>query len=371
MRSFFSEPYEVPKFYSFPPKNSQSTLSLDEFTLECGSGASMSPQVAIGIGSAFLLLLILCVAYCDFFERYSKKSELMLWACYLGYFSIAVSPPYFYLSVFQVDFGIAYCISFAVGLLYTVLDPFVVIGHNLFFEEADPINMREGRKKLRVRNFYQGAAAPHVFFTFSLQIILFMFYASSVWENGRPCFDQLRQYHFYVVGTIVIGLHCSMEYFVNIHAGNLQNNNQYWMETLYALRKGWKVKVNTYGRQHMERRGMSPNDNRRPIRSYYATYEGRYYTSSEIGMKGWYCRLIMSVIVNGYLTWTIRTLLILQVAQSPHALDFVLNFVAAAFIVKLDDYSNWGVRDGYIEVFPPVEFVDLESPHGVRVIAEP
>jgi len=69
----------------------------------------------------------------------------------------------------------------------------------------------------------------------------------------------------------------------------------------------------------------------------------------------------MSVFVNGYLKLAVFSLMPIQVSQSPNSMDFVLNIVAAAFIVELDNYSMWALDPAMIKLESCVKEYDTTS----------
>ena len=62
-----------------------------------------------------------------------------------------------------------------------------------------------------------------------------------------------------------------------------------------------------------------------------------------VGKYECHARHWLSWLVNGLMRSILLYLMTIQVAQSPDALDFVLNVIAAVFIIDLDNYNMWGV----------------------------
>ena len=63
-----------------------------------------------------------------------------------------------------------------------------------------------------------------------------------------------------------------------------------------------------------------------------------------VGKYECHARHWLSWLVNGLMRSVLLNLITIQIAQSPDALDFVLNVVAAAvFIIEFDNYNMWGV----------------------------
>jgi hypothetical protein len=133
------------------------------------------------------------------------------------------------------------------------------------------------------------------------QLILISCYVFAAYEAGRPCFEDTRIYAFYILGILSqIGYTLTKTYFARFY-----RTYHYWRVVL-------------------ER----------------ATPLGYSYKSSaaqHIGRLELWIRFLLSVLVNEIGLIAVFVLLPIQLASSRDPFDFVLNSVAAYFIVELDD----------------------------------
>ena len=193
----------------------------------------------------------------------------------------------------------------------------------IYWDEEIPIKGEPNKyievKNMKARDIYQGSSSfIIVTAVFVAQVLLTVFYCAAVWEGGRPCFEETRQVFFYLMGNIVNSAYYLIMADTAIYVHE-HDDHYYWRYTLRAVRE----------------------------KDIVVTKRGRKMRiTSEFQ---WKTRHWMSVFVNGYLKLAVFSLMPIQVSQSPNSMDFVLNIVAAAFIVELDNYSMWGVDPAMIK----------------------
>lgn len=264
---------------------------------------------------------------------------------YLMYFI----PPIITLGIIQsTSFDIGFVSVFIISAIFFMIDPGVHYAHNLNHETRSPKKVPQHADKLsdddkvlywdeevpiegepnkytevkimRARNIYQGASSfTIVIAIFAAQLLLTLFYCAAVWESGKPCFEESRQFFFYYMGNFVKGA-CFLIMQDTVTDEHLENDRFYWRYTLQAVRKK-DISATKCGVREMR-------------------------MTSELQ---WEARHWMSVFVNGYLKLTVFFLMSIQVSQSPNSMDFVLNIIAAVFIFELDDHSTWGADPAIIK----------------------
>jgi hypothetical protein len=159
------------------------------------------------------------------------------------------------------------------------------------------------------------------------QLILISCYVFAAYEAGRPCFEDERIYAFYILGILSqIGYTLTKAYFARFY-----RTYHYWRVVL-----------------------------ERPTPLLYS------YKSSatqRIGRLELWIRFLLSVLVNEIGLIAVFVLLPIQLASSRDPFDFVLNSVAAYFIVELDDTDekDFLLEEGEDEERPP----DAEATTGL------
>lgn len=269
---------------------------------------------------------------------------------YLMYFI----PPIITLGIIQsTTFNIGFASVFILSAIFFLIDPGVHYAHNLgnktefpktvkqhanvdtsdfhydpvhYWDKEVPNKDEPNRYKevkiMHARNVYQGSSSfTIVIAIFAAQVSLTLFYCAAVWEGGKPCFEESRQFFFYYMGNFVKGV-CFLIMQDTVTDANLENDRFYWRYTLLAVQKKNTISVTKCGDRKMK-------------------------MTSELQ---WKARHWMSVFVNGYLKLTVFFLMSIQVSQSPNSMDFVLNIIAAIFIFELDDHSTWGANPAMIKL---------------------
>jgi len=366
MTSFiFSERNSIPEFYT-----DSDNQTVNDISSVCAGDDQhdMLPYWTAYIcgGACFVLFSVLAC------RLRSRPKTFFIWNDVLYWFFLNLFTPFIYMGGFQHHFTVCYSCTFIFGIFSIVFDPNIIRGHNLwghrFIMPGGPrkctpqFEKGKNEKALIVHDVFQGAPFPITTMVFLLQCILFLFYASSVWENGRPCFDKHRQYIFYIVANIVKALYFTIEMQIESKAGKYFDSYQFWMQTRHAVvEDGWKVKIQ-YKRKPFIPTEYYGEDTERAKKRELAgiTFAEKLEDETKMEKCEWHMRRLMSLFVNGYIRWTLFILITIQLAQSPHSLEFVLNFVAALFIIKIDDYSYWGVFCK-VTIEKP-ETTDLESP---------
>ena len=327
----------------------------------------MSPWVAYVIGGVlFLLAFIVSIqiifkngeVFADLLERNWKdaksKAYIAFWksgsnghpvAHHATILCLDIAYPMFVLGTLQYNFELGYSLNFVLGAMMLFRHSF---GHKIFpynqvprLKEPDRFDKDDRKIKiLTTRNTYQSSSTTVFILVFIAQMCLFVFYCASVWENGRPCFEDPRQYCFYLIACLVKGIYFTASYLINRDKSKL--DLEYWDYALYAT-------------NHKDAHDLKVGP--KMIESV-----GKY----ECCLRHW-----LSYLVNGLMRCILLNLSTIQIAQSPDALDFVLNVVAAVFIIELDDYNKWGVdpqkvtivfpQDSKIEVVKPPDLAELAA----------
>jgi hypothetical protein len=236
-----------------------------------------------------------------------KKWDMIYGLCvFIGIFSWSS----LFLGGIQMNFQITFFFIMGFFALFTFFDPKYTLG---FKYDKDIKNSPED-EKLQARDIYQDFTTSFVrcFFIFILQIMLIFLYVLSVWRSGKPCFANSIQYIYYVLGVIASAIYHVFEN--KFSEKKMKNDGLLWKE-MYDV-------ANNKG-------------------SLICENDGEDGTGGEISPYDWYSRRTMSILVNVYAANLIQFLLPLQVAQSDKPLDFVLNVVAAKYIMDLDNHSTW------------------------------
>lgn len=170
-----------------------------------------------------------------------------------------------------ISLGIMQCTNFTSGFIsalvlaavFTLFDPGTFYAHNLnhqkrvlgqtpknidslcyedrlmFWDEAIPVEGKPNKQKkikdFNMRNIYQAPSSlTMAIAVFVVQVSLALFYIGAVWEGGRPCFQESRQFFFYYVGNLMKGL-CFLIIEDAVTDENLNNDRMYWRFSLWAL----------------------------------------------------------------------------------------------------------------------------------------
>lgn len=143
-----------------------------------------------------------------------------------------------------------------------------------------------------------------------MQTVLVGMYVFAVVEAGRPCFENQRIYVYYVLGILTqVGYTLVKFYLMRFH-----RTYHYWRVIL-----------------------TRPRDSR----GYLAYHAGNWETSLEhVHRNEIWIRFFFSVLINEVGLVAVFALLPIQLASSADPMDFVMNCVAAYFIVELDDTDD-------------------------------
>mmetsp|Transcript_11122 Transcript_11122/g.22788 ORF Transcript_11122/g.22788 Transcript_11122/m.22788 type:complete len:345 (-) Transcript_11122:153-1187(-) len=158
------------------------------------------------------------------------------------------------------------------------------------------------------------------------QVILLILYIWSVFDSGRPAFDQLRNYVFYIVGVFLV-----MTYVIgNDLYNNRRKDRDFWTWFFYH------VQSKTHG-QWMAEGEEEPMAQVKPLEA-----DIRYFLDTLINSIGLAC---------------LQVAIPVQLAGNSTPLDFVLNTLAAFFIIELDDADD--VILSYHELEPNNKEIDV------------
>eukprot|EP00934_Nitzschia_sp_Nitz4_P001439 Nitzschia sp. Nitz4//scaffold245_size28976//25658//26719//NITZ4_008077-RA/size28976-snap-gene-0.2-mRNA-1//1//CDS//3329543896//1439//frame0 len=136
------------------------------------------------------------------------------------------------------------------------------------------------------------------------QLVLVSMYVFAVYEAGRPCFEDLRIYTYYILGIVAqVGYTRAKFYLIRYH-----QTYHYWRVMLTLPRDG---------------EGFVP---------YLEEGELQRVHSVEL-----WIRFLFSLLINEIGMLSVFALLPIQLAASLDPMNFVMNCVAAYFIVELDD----------------------------------
>jgi hypothetical protein len=273
----------------------------------------LSPIVAFIIGGVTIIIfsyLNWCIKEKD--EKSYKKRDMI--SGLTGFFWV-FSWSSLFLGGIQMNFQITFFVVMGGFVLYTRFDP----KYTEVYKYHKGTKNRSEEKKLEARDIYQDFTTSFIrcFLIFILQIMLVFLYLLSVWDNGRPCFANYIQYIFYVLGVIAGAVYHVFEDMFQLKF--TQRHQLLWVETHDAANGNLTI---TFKNDDQDREEEKEEE----------------YT---ISCWEWYARRFMSILVNVYAANLIIFLLPLQVAQSEQPLNFVLNVVAAKYILQLDNHSTW------------------------------
>jgi hypothetical protein len=247
----------------------------------------------------------------------------------LFFFLFSVWGNFIFLGGYQMDFQITFFVLMGSFALFTFIDMKFTDGYKY---ENDIKNHRK-EKKLQARDIYQDVTTSFMscFFIFVLQFILVFLYVSSVWNSGRPCFANSSQYIYYVLGAIVGAIYYAFEIISRLKF--FQCDKLLWVEMYDAANENLRI----------------------TFKNHYQDREEEEEEKEEctISRWEWYIRRTMSIIINIYAEDLIAAILPLQVAQSEQQLDFVLNVVAAKYILQLDNHSTWNADPKSFTIHQP------------------
>jgi len=168
------------------------------------------------------------------------------------------------------------------------------------------------------RNVYQDLSAPfiHPLAIFCIQFLLAIIYILAVFdEKFPPCINDTAAYSLYSIAAILKALYYGVDWFHNMR--NSHDDRKLWTQSYEKLfPEGGEAEYKLAW-------GSSP-----PMVGNITKWQ-------------WYVRSIFDVFVNGVIYTVINYFMVIQSANGDLR-DFVLNFVAAEFILRLDDYSTFG-----------------------------
>jgi len=168
------------------------------------------------------------------------------------------------------------------------------------------------------RNVYQDLSAPiiHPLAIFCIQSLLTIIYVLAVFdEKFPPCINITAAYSLYSIAAILKALYYGVDIFHSYR--NLLDDRKLWTET-------YKKLFPELGEaQYKLAWASSP-----PMEGGLPEWQ-------------WYLRSFFDVFVNWFIHFIIYNFMIIQSANGDLQ-DFVLNFVAAEFILRLDDYATFG-----------------------------
>mmetsp|Transcript_6350 Transcript_6350/g.9131 ORF Transcript_6350/g.9131 Transcript_6350/m.9131 type:complete len:507 (+) Transcript_6350:52-1572(+) len=237
----------------------------------------------------------------------------------------------------SVGFSVLLCLIQLVRwyavIAYTVF--FTVIISGMFFwypsdlseKKRDEIKLeRSSREALEPRNVYMDFSRPmeYVYLTFILQVMLTVVYVLSVLnssDDGMPCFNQTWAYTLMWLTIGLRSIYFTLDYFYR--SPNYLSDKTIWQNMRKVIEENEEP-----GGEKL----MVTDDNTWVSIGYH----------KEITKFEYKFRYVLDLIMNGCVNHILTVLMVIQSANGNFT-DFVLNFVAARFIIELDDYSTWNL----------------------------
>jgi len=168
------------------------------------------------------------------------------------------------------------------------------------------------------RNVYQDLSASfiHPLFIFCIQSLLTIIYVWGVFdENFPPCINTTAAFTLFAFAGILKSLYYGVEFFHNMR--NIRDDRKLWTETYEMLFPDQEVT------------------------QYKLAWASSPPMEGELSKWQWYVRSILDVLAN-WVIWTILYFFMVIQSANGEFQDFVLSFVAAEFILHLDDYATFG-----------------------------
>jgi len=185
------------------------------------------------------------------------------------------------------------------------------------------------------RNVYQDFSAPwvHVIIVFILQFGLFLIYALAAFYDGSiPCFNHLETYTLMWLSIILRAMYYSID--------GIYKSKKYFNDMLL-----WSKIRDTiwYDYKHNDKSLWKDyQDNEKCFVTSWSRDKEDDVLNRHITKWEWKIRYYMEIVINGIMDPFLAFVVIIQAANGDWQ-DFVFNFVAARFIIELDDYSTWNV----------------------------
>jgi len=173
-------------------------------------------------------------------------------------------------------------------------------------------------------NMYQDLSASplQVVFVFILQVTLSLIYTLSVFATSfPPCFNHPMPWILFVFAAILKSLYYAIDVSCKLALG--LDDQDRWVDTLR------KAKSNE------EPASQDKSE------KWYVTWGHPHPRFRLLSSFRVLLSLFCDIFINYYVEWVLAFLMVIQAANGDLS-DFVLNFVAAHFIMQLDDYSSYG-----------------------------
>jgi len=194
-------------------------------------------------------------------------------------------------------------------------DPVVSTWRDSFVRNVDPDEKKY--YKHTPRNVYQDLSVPiiHPILIFLIQISLASIYIMAVFdEKFPPCINDTAAYTLYLLAAFLKSMYYGVEQYHNERHGR-------------DARNLW---INTY--DMLIQKDSPP---------FILAWASSPPMEGNITKLSWYVRLFLDTFTN-WVVWAILMFFMVIQAANSDLQDFVLNFVAVDFILRLDDYSTFG-----------------------------
>mmetsp|Transcript_7578 Transcript_7578/g.11239 ORF Transcript_7578/g.11239 Transcript_7578/m.11239 type:complete len:446 (+) Transcript_7578:170-1507(+) len=184
--------------------------------------------------------------------------------------------------------------------------------------------VESSREPLKPRNIYMDFSKPMemMYLTFILQVMLTVVYVLSVLnssDDGMPCFNQTWAYTLMWLTIGLRSIYFTLDYFYR--SPNYLSDKTIWQNMRKVIEENEEP-----GGEKL----MVTDDNTWVSIGYH----------KEITKFEYKFRYVLDLIMNGCVNHILTVLMVIQSANGNFT-DFVLNFVAAKFIIELDDYPTW------------------------------
>merc|ERR1740124_2125847 len=238
--------------------------------------------------------------------------ELITMFGFLGMMTLFLTVPPHYVWIFIIYVCV---IHFILNYSYTGAIPDTNEQERIKYKTA---------KTYKPRNMYQDISASwtQVLFMFVLQVFLAVIYVFSLIDNQfPPCLNKSSAWFLFLVASIIKSLYHSIEY--NFKLELLWSQGRpLWVEAIIKAKdnsKDWQVSWNAHGDITCSK----------PLKTFDVT-----------------TRRFLDTLINVGVDIIIMYVMVIQAANGDWQ-DFVLNFIAAQFIMGLDDFSFWGHEPTY------------------------
>ena len=209
----------------------------------------------------------------------------------------------------------------------TLVGSFIIgisIRHFFFFKFISKGDQYESSANVTAKDVYGdmvGSSVAKVFLTFSCQFILLSMYFVDLMSNGRPDFSYVSTYAFYFLGAFIQYIFIAKDTGIGI-VNDFFREMEFWEKTLECVQHDKYLYCDLANEEYKENQGHD------------LVFKKRIHFIFILS------RMTLSLLVNQVGKFLINTLLPIHLAHSESSMDFVLNAVAAYFIIEVDNLTE-------------------------------